>query len=67
MIVRDEQYNSYVDVRVKQSYGWAKNASKQKFCEELDWEDEKRNVIRAAKQLVEKNRDVKDIYGKIMV
>ena len=72
LATRREDYNQAKRTAKKAIFN-AKNAVRQTFCEDLDREDRKGNVLRVAKQLVRKNRDVvgancvKDDEGKVVV
>ena len=71
METRRQDYNQ-AKGDAKRAIFKAKNDERKKFCEDLEREDEKGNVFRVAKQLLNRNRDVgtncvKDSDGKIVV
>ena len=72
METRRQDYNQ-ARGEAKRAIFKAKNDERKRFCEDLEREDEKGNLFRVAKQLVNRNRDVvgancvKDRDGKIVM
>ena len=70
---RRQDYNLAKIAAKKRAIFKAKSDEREKFCEDLEREDEKGNVFRVAKQMVRRNRDVvgascvKGSDGKIVV
>ena len=72
MEIRKQDYNQ-ARCEAKKAIFMAKNNERERFCEDLEREDEKGNLFRVAKQLVNRNTDivgancVKNSDGKLEV